>query len=77
MIYKGQVVESEQSKKAMGGTEMMRKRLLDNIDSGLLSNTAIHFSRPREIPNDVKLNILYCHDLAEDPENKILEGGWL
>jgi len=74
MIYKGQVVESEQSKKAMGGTEMMRKRLLDNIDSGLLSDTAIHFSRPREIPNDVKLNILYCHDLAEDPENKILEG---
>jgi len=74
MIYKGQIVESEQSKNSIGGTEMMRRRVLDNVDSELLGNVAIHFSRPREIPDDVALNILYCHDLAEDPENKILEG---
>ena len=54
----------------------MRKRVLDNVNSELLSNVAIHFSRPREIPTDVK-NIMYCHDLAEDPENNILkDGGW-
>jgi len=76
MIYKGQVVESEQSTNAMGGTEMMRTRLLENVPSRPLQNFAIHFSRPREIPKDVK-NILYCHDLAEDPENRILQDeGW-
>jgi glycosyltransferase involved in cell wall biosynthesis len=75
MIYKGEVVETELSKNSIGGTEMMRKRLLDNVQKELLEGYAIHFSRPREIPSDVK-NIMYCHDLAEDPENKILlEGG--
>ena len=76
MIYKGNVVETELSKNSKGGTEMMRQRLLENVEGHLLENFAIHFSRPREIPSDVK-NILYCHDLAEDPENKILlDGGW-
>ncbi len=72
MIHKGNVVESEQSKNANGGTEMMRKRLIDNVDSELLSDVAIHFSRPRHVPEDVNKNILYCHDLAQDPENTIL-----
>lgn len=54
----------------------MRDRLLANIPHELLQNFAIHFSRPREIRKDVK-NILYCHDLAEDPENAILKSdGW-
>jgi len=72
MIHKGNVVESEQSKNANGGTEMMRKRLIDNVDSELLSDVAIHFSRPRHVPADVNKNILYCHDLAQDPDNTIL-----
>lgn len=76
MIYKGKVVDSELSQNANGGTEMMRKRLLERVDPGLLENVAIHFSRPREIPQDVT-NIMYCHDLAEDPENAVLaNGGW-
>lgn len=76
MIYKGVVVESELSINSNGGTEMMRKRLLDNVNKALLEDYAIHFSRPRDIPKDVK-NILYCHDLAEDPENQILlDNGW-
>ena len=75
-IYKGQVIESELSKNSKGGTEMMRQRLIDNIDPAALENVAIHLSRPREIFDDVA-NILWCHDLAEDPENKILrDGGW-
>ena len=75
-IYKGQVIETDLSKNSSGGTEMMRSRLLNNIDKGLLENFAIHLSRPRELYTDVK-NILWCHDLAEDPENKILQnGGW-
>jgi UDP-glucose:(glucosyl)LPS alpha-1,2-glucosyltransferase len=76
MIYKGEVVETDISLNSKGGTEMMRKRLLDTVDKELLEGFAIHFSRPREIPSDVK-NIMYCHDLAEDPENKVLlDGGW-
>ena len=76
MIYKGDVVESELSANSIGGTEMMRQRLLDNVNRELLEGFAIHFSRPRDIPTDVK-NIMYCHDLAGDPENKVLlDGGW-
>lgn len=75
-IYKGEVVETDLSKNSRGGTEMMRQRLIDNIDKSLLENAAIHLSRPRELYDDVA-NILWCHDLAEDPENKVLvEGGW-
>lgn len=73
MIYKGEIVNTELSENAMGGTEMMRQRIIDNVDAELLKNVAIHLSRPRKVPSDVK-NIMYCHDLAEDPENKVLEG---
>ena len=75
-VYKGKVIETDLSKNSMGGTEMMRKRLLDNVNPDFLKNVAIHFSRPREFYEDVK-NIFYCHDLAADPENSVLENdGW-
>jgi len=75
-VYKGEVIETEQAKNSKGGTELMRGRLLKFVDPELLSKVAIHFSRPRELYDDVK-NILYCHDLAQDPENKILrDEGW-
>jgi len=76
VIYKGQVIDTNLSRLAMGGTEQMRKRLLETVDSSLLDNVAIHLSRPRTIYKDIP-NILWCHDLAEDGENKILENeGW-
>lgn len=75
-IYKGEVIETDLSKNSKGGTEMMRQRLIDTVDKELLKGYAIHLSRPREIYDDVK-NILWCHDLAEDPENNILkDSGW-
>lgn len=75
-VYKGKVIETDQSKNSKGGTELMRDRLLKFVDPQLLDKVAIHFSRPRELYDDVK-NILYCHDLAQDPENKILrDEGW-
>jgi UDP-glucose:(glucosyl)LPS alpha-1,2-glucosyltransferase len=75
-IYQGSVIESELSRNARGGTEMMRERLLRNVDGNLLKKFAIHLSRPRELYGDVK-NVLWCHDLATDPENRILkDGGW-
>lgn len=75
-IYKGKVINTDLSKNSKGGTEMMRDRLVRNADPDLLKEYAIHLSRPREIYDDVK-NIFYCHDLAMDPENKILKDeGW-
>lgn len=75
-VLNGQVIETELSKNARGGTEMMRSRLLENVPSELLQNVAIHFSRPRQIYKDT-INILYCHDLADDGENDILKNdGW-
>lgn len=75
-VYKGEIVDSEISREAKGGTEMMRDRLVDNVDPDLLSKFAIHFSRPRKLYDDVP-NILYCHDSVDDPENDILKGiGW-
>ena len=75
-IYRGAIVDTDLSRNARGGTEMMRDRLLAAVPSSLLDNFAIHFSRPRQIYDDVK-NIFYAHDLAGDPENKILlDNGW-
>lgn len=75
-IYKGNVIDTNLSRNARGGTEMMRERLINNVPQELLKDFAIHFSRPRDIYSDVK-NIMYCHDLALDSENKILrDGGW-
>jgi len=75
-IYKGNIIDTNLSRSAMGGTEQMRARLLSNVDKSLLENVAIHFSRVRQIYPDV-LNIFYAHDTSEDPENKILENsGW-
>jgi len=75
-IYKGEVIDTNLSQNAKGGTEMMRERIVSNISKDLLENFAIHLSRPRKMYEDVK-NIFYCHDLVGDPENKILrDGGW-
>jgi len=75
-VYKGSVIDTNLSRNAKGGTEMMRQRLLDNVKVDLLSQVAIHLSRPREIYSDVP-NIFWCHDLMEDSENKVLENqGW-
>lgn len=75
-IYKGSVIDTTLSQNSRGGTEQMRDRLMRNADPHLLSSVAIHFSRPRELYQDVS-NVLYCHDLPGDPENKILQNdGW-
>lgn len=76
VVYKGEVINTELSKNSNGGTEMMRQRLVNNVDKDSLSKVAIHLSRPRELYDDVP-NILWCHDLAVDPENRVLnDGGW-
>lgn len=65
-VYKGSVIDTDLSRNSKGGTEQMRDRLLKYVDKSLLEKVAIHFSRPKELYTDVP-NILYCHDLADDP----------
>jgi UDP-glucose:(glucosyl)LPS alpha-1,2-glucosyltransferase len=75
-IYKGEVIETEQSRYANGGTEQMRSRFIKHVDKRLQQVAAIHLSRVRTFYTDVP-NILWAHDLCEDSEYKILEnGGW-
>jgi hypothetical protein len=76
VIYKGEIVDTNLSRSAMGGTEQMRARLLKYIDPSLFQNVAIHFSRIRNVYSDVP-NVFFAHDLVEDPEAQVLKNdGW-
>jgi len=57
---------SNPAKNAMGGTELMMKWLHENVDNELLNQFQIIPSRVRELED--KPRILWCHDLAQDPE---------
>lgn len=59
------------STNAKGGTEFIRDTLLSSLNYYNTSKTAIHFSRPDKIYEDVK-NIFYAHDLPEDGANTFL-----
>ena len=75
-LYKGEIIDTNLSRSAMGGTEQMRARLLKYVEPSLLNNVAIHFARIRQVYSDVP-NVFYAHDLAEDPEaNILLDDGW-
>lgn len=75
-IVNGKLINAEMTKNARGGTEMMRDRLLSNVDEHLLEGVAIHFSRVTDYQEDLK-NVLYCHDTADDPANEHLANeGW-
>lgn len=65
-VVDGVVINSEITKNAKGGTELMRSRILDVVDKNLLQNVAIHFSRVDKL-YDNKINVLYAHDLPLDP----------
>ena len=58
------------SKKAIGGTELMRNWLYEELEQrepGLLDDFQIISTRVRELEQDKK-RILWIHDLASDPE---------
>lgn len=68
VIYKGALIDNSLSINAKGGTEFIRDILLKSLTYYDTSKTAIHFSRPNKIYEDVK-NIFYAHDLPEDSSN--------
>ena len=36
VVYKGKIIDTDLSKNSNGGTEMMRQRLVKNVDKSLL-----------------------------------------
>lgn len=68
---------NELSVNAMGGTELMLRRIDSTLDPELLKQVQIIPSRVRELDPE-RIRILYCHDLPDDPEaHKALDrGAW-
>lgn len=77
-IVNGKYIPNDMSKNAKGGTEMMSERLLRLVNPELLKDVQIHISRPcMNEKDDNCVQILWCHDLVHDPENRILaNNGW-
>jgi len=75
-LVKGKISDTNLSRNAKGGTEQMRDRLLRNVRPDLLEKVTIHLSRvrPENIVDGIP-NIFWAHDLANDPESKILADG--
>lgn len=68
--------QNELNKNAKGGTELMGDRLREHVSSDLLDQFQIISSRVRDLDSNKK-KILWCHDLAMDPEVQHLkDGGW-
>lgn len=71
------IAKDNYSGNAKGGTEAMKNRLVSSVAPDLLDNFQIFVSRVHEELSDKHVRILWCHDLAEDPENNHLaNGGW-
>ena len=62
---------NELNKNAMGGSELMAQALQKKLDPKLVENFQFILSRVREVSKK-KIPILWCHDLAHDPEVKHL-----
>lgn len=75
-ILGGEIVTNEMTQNAMGGSELMAHRLHQSISKDLLEKFQIILSRVRELDSS-KYRILWCHDLAGDPEaNHLFNDGW-
>lgn len=66
--------KNELNKNAWGGTELMQNRLYKEMPKDLIDQFQIICSRPRKLKEDKK-KILWCHDLAQDPEVEHLKDG--
>ena len=62
------------AKNAMGGTEIMARRVA-SLNPELLKEFQIIVSRVEEELDPTKIRILYCHDLPGDPANDHLKDG--
>lgn len=75
-IINGAFIRDDMTSKAMGGTELLAHRLIDNVPKKHLRDWQIHISRLAEI-DKTKRQLLWVHDLATDPAVAHLkDGGW-
>lgn len=75
-IINGAFIRDDMTSKAMGGTELLAHRLVDNVPKKYLRNWQIHISRLAEVDKN-KRQLLWVHDLATDPAVAHLKnGGW-
>ena len=71
------LAEDSLSKKAMGGTELMKYALIQKLSPKLLENFQIFVSRVEEELDETKLRIYWLQDLPGDPASDHLKnGGW-
>jgi UDP-glucose:(glucosyl)LPS alpha-1,2-glucosyltransferase len=68
------VETNELDRNAHGGTELMKYGLAERLDPELLNQFQIIPSRVREI-DETKQQILWLHDLPNDPESQHLKDG--
>lgn len=75
-IVNGAFIRDDMTSKAMGGTELLAHRLVDNVPKKYLRDWQIHISRLSEI-DSTKKQLLWVHDLATDPAVAHLQNeGW-
>lgn len=75
-IIDGKLIHRNMTVNARGGTELLAQRLVDNVSQDFLQGTEIHLSRVDEVDKSKK-QILWCHDLAQDPAvQHLANGGW-
>lgn len=71
------IANDKVSGNAMGGTEIMKLKLAAAIEPALLDKFQIFVSRVHEELSDKHVRILWCQDLAGDPESAHLKNeGW-
>lgn len=76
-IINGELIRSDTTSKAMGGTELLSHRLVEALPKELLDEVQIVVSRLKFPLDETKIRIYYCHDLPNDPESAHLaNGGW-
>jgi glycosyltransferase involved in cell wall biosynthesis len=74
-ILEGEFINEGAGKKSEGGTEIMANRIL-SLGKEELKDFQIVVSRVEEEFKDDKIRILYLHDLPEDSNRHLAEGGW-
>jgi UDP-glucose:(glucosyl)LPS alpha-1,2-glucosyltransferase len=71
------IANDKVSGNAMGGTEIMKIKLAAAVEPALLDKFQIFVSRVHEPLSDKHVRILWCQDLAGDPESDHLKNeGW-
>ena len=75
-VLNGELIHSEMTARSKGGTELLAVRLLETVPKSLFDTWEIHISRlGTQTPG--KRQILWCHDLHNDPAvAHLVNGGW-